>query len=164
MERRDVVRILVIDESDRVLLIREYFGAVKDPNGPTHDGPIWVLPGGGVEPGESPEQASTRELWEETGITGVELGPCIWTREKLLIIHGRELVMDERYYLARVSKVTANRENLNAAEQETVREYRWWSLEDLTTSDELIAPRGLAGFLAPILDGDIPHEPMRLPV
>ena len=33
------------------------------------DVPVWVLPGGGVEPGESPEAAVTREILEETGLT-----------------------------------------------------------------------------------------------
>lgn len=31
------------------------------------DIPVWVLPGGGVEPGESPETAACREMLEETG-------------------------------------------------------------------------------------------------
>lgn len=32
------------------------------------DVPVWVLPGGGVDPGESPETAVVREFLEETGL------------------------------------------------------------------------------------------------
>ena len=39
-----------------------------------------VLPGGGVEPGESPEVAALRELAEETGLTGTVQRP-LWTIE-----------------------------------------------------------------------------------
>ena len=39
-----------------------------------------VLPGGGVEPGETLEQAAHREAKEETNYD-IELGPLLWHRE-----------------------------------------------------------------------------------
>ena len=39
-----------------------------------------VLPGGGVEPGETLEQAAHREAKEETNFD-IELGPLLWQRE-----------------------------------------------------------------------------------
>ena len=52
---------VVHDAAGRLLLIRRG----HDP----HRG-LWSLPGGRVEPGESPEQAVVREVREETGLDG----------------------------------------------------------------------------------------------
>ena len=48
---------VLVDGAGRILLALLNLEAV----------PAWTLPGGGVEPGETPEQAAVREVREETG-------------------------------------------------------------------------------------------------
>jgi 8-oxo-dGTP pyrophosphatase MutT (NUDIX family) len=48
--------VAVRDERGRLLLGRH------------HNGGVWVLPGGLIEPGELPADAAMREVWEETGL------------------------------------------------------------------------------------------------
>jgi 8-oxo-dGTP pyrophosphatase MutT (NUDIX family) len=50
------VSVAIRDAGGRVLLARHV------------EGDRWLLPGGGVEPGETPADAAVREAWEETGL------------------------------------------------------------------------------------------------
>lgn len=51
------VRLMVLDEDERILLVRHtYTGG-------------WHMPGGGVDPGETAAEAALREVREETGLT-----------------------------------------------------------------------------------------------
>lgn len=58
MDIRVAAYAVVIDESDRMLLAHWNEGP----------GAAWTLPGGGLEPGEHPEDAVRREVREETGL------------------------------------------------------------------------------------------------
>ncbi|MET8087475.1 NUDIX domain-containing protein [Micromonospora sp. NPDC005237] len=66
MATYDVALVLLVDASGSVLMQHRDEHAPVSPN-------QWSLPGGHIEPGESPEQAARRELLEETGLTAGEL-------------------------------------------------------------------------------------------
>ena len=51
--------ILAFLPDDRVILVRQYRHITRDFS--------WEIPGGGILPGEPPEQAAQRELREESG-------------------------------------------------------------------------------------------------
>jgi 8-oxo-dGTP pyrophosphatase MutT (NUDIX family) len=122
----------------------------------------WVTSGGGVEPGETFEQAGQRELWEETGIRGATLGPWVWYRERMLRFPDALVRFDERYYLVAAPDTAIDLRNLSAHERVTYRDHHWWSLAELRTSEAVIFPLGIPDLLEPLLRGVIPPEPILL--
>jgi len=151
---RPTSRALVIDDQQRLLLV-----LIEDPNLDTPR--FWITPGGGVEPGESFEAGAIRELWEETGIVA-PLGPCIWTRRRIVRFGGQRLDFDERFYLVRVASATVSTSNVTEWESVVLTDYRWWTLPQLQATDEVLGPRGLASLFAPILAGEYPPAPLIL--
>ena len=52
----EVVAAIIHDEEGRIFTTQRGYGEMKDG---------WEFPGGKMEPGESPEEALKREIWEE---------------------------------------------------------------------------------------------------
>jgi len=130
--------------------------------GATEGSGVWFTVGGGLEPGESYGEAAVREIREETGITALDLGPVVWLREGVLNIP-HPVLMVEQYHLAWCDAVEPNRDGWDAAERRLIDDIRWWSLADLAATPDRIFPPGLANLLVPLLAGDLPSQPQRIP-
>ena len=146
----------MIDPRDRILLLRVHEPRFEPPV-------LWVSPCGGLDPGESFEQAAVRELWEETGIVA-PLGPCVWRRRHViqLLREGPPVDLDERYFVVRVDDVAVTFVNGTAWELEAVTAHCWWSVDELAQCEEMFAPRCLLDVVPPILAGHYPPEPIAI--
>jgi 8-oxo-dGTP diphosphatase len=149
---RSAVRAVLLDPDNRILLVRFEF--------PT--GTLWATPGGGIERGESSEDAIRRELGEETGLASPEIGPLLWTRLHIIpFIGGQWDGQREQYYLVRTAAFSPSPrhswEQLNA---EYLFELRWWTQEELGGAEELFAPRRLPELVQSLLHDGPPKEPI----
>ncbi|MEV6652836.1 NUDIX hydrolase [Streptomyces sp. NPDC051219] len=157
-ELRKVARVVLLDPADRILLLHGY-----EPGDPSDS--WWFTPGGGLEAGESREQAALREVAEETGITEVELGPVLWRRVCSFPFDGRRWDQDEWYFLARTTQ-TLTAADFAAGHTElelrSLKGLRWWTSAELSAAHETVYPTRLAELLRRLLDEGPPGEPVVL--
>jgi ADP-ribose pyrophosphatase YjhB (NUDIX family) len=149
---RPATRAVIVDPEDRILLVRFDFSGRS----------VWATPGGGIQDGETDEDALRRELHEEAGLQGFELGPLVWTRtHHVPLAGGRWDGQSESYYLVRTDAFEPapllSREELRA---EAIAEIRWWTLEELEATEETFAPRRLPALVRSLVEDGPPAEPL----
>jgi TDG/mug DNA glycosylase family protein len=148
---RPAVRAVVLDPNDHVLLVRFDFS----------DKSVWAPPGGGIDEGETPEQAIVRELAEESGLHELELGPCVWTREHRHLNFTGWGGQAEQIFLVRTDRFEPA--PLLTAEElaaEGIGAQRWFSLDELATESMRFAPRRLPALLSELVEHGPPAEPI----
>ena len=128
--QREAVRALLVDADDRIML-------VQYENPATH-ATWWGTPGGGIEPGEDHQTALRRELREELGLEEFDAGPLVWTHERTFPWAQRLMHQVNDVYLVRVD-AHEPQPTIDLAE-EGVAGYRWWTMEEIETTNERVTP------------------------
>src|SRR5438105_15366374 len=93
---REAVRAIVVTKAEDVLLLR-----ICAP----HNGEcFWITPGGGLEVGETVEEALNRELREELGLAEFQIGSLVWRRQHTFNWGDKRTRQRERYYIVHVDQ------------------------------------------------------------
>ena len=97
--------VIVSDRHGRILLVHD------------HDSDYWTLPGGIIEPGETPADTAVREVWEEAGVhvrlkrlLGIVGGPGCETRYS----NGDRIAWVASVFGAEVDEAEPNADGLEA--------------------------------------------------
>lgn len=150
--RRQTVKLLLVDEQERVLLIH-----AKDP----HTGrEFWYPVGGGIEAGESLQQAAKREAHEETGLEGLPVGTPVWVRDDTYRFDGRVFEVHEDWLLHSVKHFDPAPAAMSELEARSVMGFRWWSAAELIVTADTVLPPRLGELLADLLRCGTPDVPI----
>jgi 8-oxo-dGTP diphosphatase len=139
MRKRPSARLLVVDPQGRVLLFRFGFDS-----GPLAGTAYWATPGGGLDAGETYQQAARRELLEETGIDSA-IGEAVAIRQTSFQLSTGEMVSaEEHYFIVRTDQTVDIGGNPDPVERAFIVEARWWSSDELAASEETVFPENIA--------------------
>lgn len=155
IQRRAARALLIADGS--VLLIQG-----GDPARP-EAGRWWLTPGGGVDAEESLPAAAAREVLEETGLELAvdRFGPVVATRVAEFTFDHKDFRQEEWFFAVHVEPFEPHGAGWEEIETRALFGYRWWSIEELAATDELIYPREIIALLQGVFDDSI-TEPMEL--
>ena len=147
---RGAARVLLLDENNRVLLVRLAYRGKR----------WWAAPGGGLEDDETHEDAAGREVAEETGFELDKLGPWIWTREDVFRFEGRLYRQRERYFTASVPAFEPRPRLIDVEEARAFDGLRWWTLGELEATDERFALANLPALVSKLVEEGPPEHPV----
>lgn len=160
---RSSVKVILLNDNNEILLM-----CADDPNTTSTDGKyygrFWFLIGGEIEKDESIEDAAIREIYEETGIKKeeIELGPLVWFGEFDLNLSGTITRLKQKFIVAKTKKYNLSLTNLDDREKKVIKEIKWFTLEEIKNSKEIIFPVLLDKYLPDIIAKKYPQKPLEI--
>jgi 8-oxo-dGTP pyrophosphatase MutT (NUDIX family) len=141
MIERTSARVLLVTSNLDVLLFSSLDPG--DPDRPRH----WFAVGGGIEDGESLEEAALREVLEETGHRLSKVGERVVTRHASYDFEGEHYEQEETIFVAWVERFEPSTDHWTEVERRADARHQWWSIDELTDTDEVVWPENLAALL-----------------
>jgi 8-oxo-dGTP pyrophosphatase MutT (NUDIX family) len=151
---RLAVKLLLLDANNRLLLIH-----ARDAKSQVE---CWYPVGGGVEPGETLQEAASRETLEETGLADLPLGIPVWRRDHTYDFNGQSFAVHEEWLLHRVDHFDPTPTHLSDYEARSILDFRWWEAQDLATTTATIFPPRLGHLLIDLLTNGVPPHPITI--
>lgn len=124
------VRAVLVDENDRVALIRHTYTDQ------------WYLPGGGVKKGESIEGALLRELAEEIAVTSPRIERVIG------IYHSRREAKDDHIVIFFARTMSSGSDLLEKGDPMEIEDARWFPLDQVPSTTSAATLRRIEEYRA----------------
>lgn len=131
---REAGRVLLFNRAGQLLLILG-----QDPAQPER-GTWWFTPGGGLDEGESHREGARRELYEETGINAELSGIPVFERTVEFPFDGGLYRQHEFFFAGVTDQNHIRPQHLTELELRAVLDTKWWSIDELLQTSEVIHP------------------------
>jgi 8-oxo-dGTP pyrophosphatase MutT (NUDIX family) len=147
---RQAARAILLTPTHHILLLR-----IRPPQGGDS---FWILPGGGINAGETVEEALRRELQEEVGLAHCAIGPLVWKRQHTFNWGDQRICQREEYYIVHVKNFEPRMSDLT--ELKVLDRFRWWPAAELAHTVERLTPLSLPDIVAQYITEGAPQHPL----